>query len=168
MDDHEEFRRFVTARYPALVRTARLLVSDFGQAEDLTQSALLTTFVHWRSIRDPHNAEAYTRTVLTRLAIKGSRRRWRGERPTPALPEAVATDSYSEVDDGDAVRRALAALPVEQRAVLVLRFYADLSEAQIAEVLRCSSGTVKSRASRGLAALRANGLLDDSLEARDV
>jgi RNA polymerase sigma-70 factor (sigma-E family) len=168
MSDHEEFRAFVAARYPALVRTARLLVTDPTQAEDLTQNALLTTFVHWRSIREAHAAEAYTRTVLTRLAIKGGRRKWRGERPTADLPESlVPGDRYAGVDEADVVRRALAALPLEQRAVLVLRYYADLSEAQTAEALKCSVGTVKSRTSRALTALRASGLLEDELEAHD-
>jgi DNA-directed RNA polymerase specialized sigma24 family protein len=105
MAEHEEFRAFVAARYPALVRTARLLVADSAQAEDLTQSALLTTFVHWRSIREPQAAEAYARTVLTRLAIKAAKRKWRGERPTDTLPETASTDEYVGVDQGYVVRR---------------------------------------------------------------
>lgn len=168
MDEHEGYRAFVVARYPALVRTARLLAADPAQAEDLAQSALLTTFLHWRSIREPAAAEAYTRTVMARLAIKSGRRRWRGEVPSDHLPEiAVIGDAYGGVDEGEAVRRALRSLPVEQRAVVVLRYYADMSETQIAEALHCSPGTVKSRCSRALSALRDGGLLEEPLEAHD-
>lgn len=160
MSRDEEFRAFVTVRYAALVRTARLLAADRAQAEDLVQSALLTTYTHWRSIHDPSAAGGYTRTVMVRLAIHGGRRKWRGEVPS-VVPDVSGPDVYAEVDDADAARRALAKLPVDQRAVLVLRYYLQLSEAEIADVLRYSPGTVKSRASRALAALRAGGLLGD-------
>jgi RNA polymerase sigma-70 factor (sigma-E family) len=163
----EEFRAFVAARYDALVRSARLMAPDPAQAEDFAQSALVTTFTRWPRLRDPAAAEAYTRTVLTRQCMRAARRRWRGEVPTDVVPERAAGDGYAAVDNADAVRRALTALPVEQRAVLVLRYYADLSEQDIADVLRCSVGTVKSRASRALTALREHGLLDDVLEATD-
>lgn len=169
MRSDEEFREFVAGRYPALVRTARLLAPDPAQAEDLTQSALVRTYVRWHTLHAPGAAEAYTRTVLVRLAMRATRRRWRGELATERLPEpaGAGADAYVEVDETDAVRRALATLPADQRAVLVLRYYAQLSEAEIAETLRCSPGTVKSRASRAIAALRAGGLLTDALEASD-
>lgn len=160
MRDLEGFRWFMSARYPDLVRTAYLLVHDWGQAEDLVQTALVKTHRAWPRLRDPANADAYTRTVITRTAIRWSRRRWRGERPAAVLPESLGRDESAMVDLQDAVRRALASLPIEQRAVLVLRYYAQLNEAEIAEALHCSPGTVKSRASRALAALRTNGLLD--------
>lgn len=92
--------------------------------------------------------------------MRWSRRRWRGERPAAVLPEVVGRDESAAVDLGDAVHRALSMLPSEQRAVLVLRYYAQLSEAEIADVLQCSPGTVKSRSSRALTALRGSGLLD--------
>ena len=167
MGSDEAFRAFVAARYPALVRAARLLAADPAQAEDLTQSALVKTYVRWSSLRAPGAAESYTRTVLVRLALRGGRRRWRGELPTAQLPEPPGRDVYGAVDEADAVRRALAALPADQRSVLVLRYYLELSEAEIAETLHCSPGTVKSRASRALTALRAGGLLTDALEASD-
>lgn len=167
MGGDEAFREFAATRYAALVRTARLLVTDPGHAEDLTQSALVTTYLHWGRLHQPQAAEAYTRTVLARLAIRAGRRRWRGEIATADLPEHPAGDDYAAVDTTDVVRRALATLPAEQRVVLVLRYYAQLTEAEIAEALGCSPGTVKSRASRALTALRAGGLLADSVEAPD-
>ena len=167
MEAEEAFRAFVTARYSALVRTARLLATDPTQAEDLTQSALVAAYSHWSTLRQPDRAEAYVRKVLVRQCIRAGRRRWRGEVPAAVLPERAAADSFAGLDDADVVRRALATLPVEQRAVLVLRYYADLSEHDIADVLSCSVGTVKSRASRALTALRSSGLLDDTAEVSD-
>lgn len=104
--------------------------------------------------------------MLVRLAIRAGRRKWRGETPAAELPETVAVDEFLVVESADAVRRILATLPVRQRAVLVLRFYCDFTEAQIAEALSCSVGTVKSRTHRALAALRLDAPLDD-LEVAD-
>jgi RNA polymerase sigma factor (sigma-70 family) len=87
------------------------------------------------------------------------RRRWRGELPTRQLPEVAAPDSYADVDRRHALRAALAQLPPRQRAVVVLRYHQDLSEAQVAELLGISAGTVKSQAARALASLRAQGTL---------
>jgi RNA polymerase sigma-70 factor (sigma-E family) len=166
-----EFEAFVATRYASLVRAGRLVASDPSQAEDLVQAALIRTFTHWPSLRSPAAAESYTHTTLVRLAIRGGRRRWRAERATERLPEPnAAPDEYAAHDDTDAVRRALATLPADQRAVLVLRFYVQLSEAETAAALKCPVGTVKSRASRALATLRDSGLLEAStsiLEATD-
>lgn len=153
----------MAASWSALVRAARLLAPDPASAEDLVQSALLKTYAKWRSVDD---AGAYTRTVMARLALRAGRRRWRGEMPTGDVPDLLAADDTGPVDAADAMRRYLAALPAEQRAVLVLRFYCDFSEAQIAAALGCSPGTVKSRASRALATLRATTSLRD-LEVTD-
>jgi RNA polymerase sigma factor (sigma-70 family) len=87
------------------------------------------------------------------------RRRWRGELPTLQLPEVAAPDSYADVDSRQALRAALAQLPPRQRAVVVLRYHQDLSEAQVAGLLGISAGTVKSQAARALATLRAQGAL---------
>jgi RNA polymerase sigma-70 factor (sigma-E family) len=168
--DHSEFEAFVATRYTPLVRAARLVADDPSQAEDLVQTALIRTFTHWSSLHSPVAAEAYTHTTLVRLALRAGRRRWRGERPSETLPEPSARDEYADRDDADAVRRALTRLPADQRAVLVLRYYAQLSEAEIAAALKCPVGTVKSRANRALAALRESGLLDPAtsiLEATD-
>lgn len=156
-DDADGFSGFVAARYEALARTAFLFTGDRGHAEDLVQSALIKTLRSWNRLADPAAAEAYTRTVMVRLAGRWSRRRWRGE-----LPAELVDDVGSEADSASAldVRAALRALPWPQRAVLVLRYFDDLSESQTAAILGCSEGTVKSRSHRALAALRASGLLD--------
>ena len=149
----------MAAGYPALVRTAVLLLGGAGQAEDLVQSALLRTYLRWDSLHSPANAEAYTRTVMARLAIRWGRRRWRGEQPMAALDVVAVDDDRDLVDDADEASRCLERLPAAQRAVLVLRYYEQLSEAEVARVLRCRPGTVKSRSARALAALRSVGAL---------
>jgi len=157
----EEFADFVAARYRALVRTGLLLTGDAGHAEDLAQSALIKTYLAWPRLREPANAESYARRVLTRLAFRAGQRRWRGEIAAGRLPEPVSP-TPADAAAGDLavdVRRALAGLPAGQRAVLVLRYFDDQSEAETARVLGISPGTVKSRAARGLAALRQSGLL---------
>lgn len=149
----EGFRELVAARYTALVRLGTLLTGDPGHGEDLVQAALVKTFQAWRRL-SPEGAEAYTRTVMARAAWKGRRRRWHGELPTGDLPETPVEAPYDDVLRADAVRRLLSTLPDQQRVVLVLRYWAGLTEAEIAHELDCSPGTVKSRASRALAALR--------------
>jgi len=157
----DEFAAFVAARYRALVRTGLLLAGDLGHAEDLVQSALIRTYLAWGRLRDPASAEAYARRTLTRLAVRARRRRWRGEVATGELPEPARPGRADGGGDlAVDVRRALAALPAGQRAVLVLRYLDDLSEAETARLLGISPGTVKSRAARGLASLRQAGLLD--------
>lgn len=114
----------------------------------------------------PEAAAEYTRTTLVRLAIRWRRRKWCGEVPSAELPERSTLSHSERVGVGVDVMRALAQLPLEQRVVLVLRYFDDLSEAETASVLRCSVGTVKSRTSRALNALRAMTLLiDDTSEA---
>jgi RNA polymerase sigma-70 factor (sigma-E family) len=159
----EEYARFVESAYAGLVRTGYLLTGDRGYAEDLVQQCLLGTYRAWSRLESPAVAQAYTRTSMVRLAMRWRSRRWRGEVPTDPLPEASIADHAVDVTVAEHVRRALAGLPAAQRAVLVLRFFDDRSEAEIAEILRCSVGTVKSRASRALAALRTRGLLTETL-----
>lgn len=156
------FRAFVEARYPSLVRFGALLTGDSGRGEDLVQDALVKTLQAWDRVQVDGGAEAYTRKVMTHAAWRAGRRRWWGEHPTAELPEHAGPDAYADADTADAVRRALAALPTQQRVVLVMRFWGDYTEAQIADALGVSAGTVKSRASRGIAALRASGWLDDT------
>jgi RNA polymerase sigma-70 factor (sigma-E family) len=170
----DEFRNFAAARYGALARTAFLLTGDRGHAEDLAQSALLKTYLAWGRLRAPENAEAYARRTLIRLAGRSRRRRWSGEIPSGRLAEPVAGTLRQgpgrapgpAIDRAIDVRRALAALPAGQREVLVLRFLDDRSEAETALLLGISLGTVKSRASRGLASLRRTGLLTAEGEQR--
>ncbi|MCA0180281.1 MAG: SigE family RNA polymerase sigma factor [Actinobacteria bacterium] len=159
MAQHADFEQFVAARYAALARTALLLTGSRASAEDLLQEALLKTYVAWSSVRAREAAEAYVRTTMVRLLIRDRKRRWSGEIPHEQLPEDTAYEP--DRAGGLAVRTTLAALPTDQRAAIVLRFYADLPESAIAEALGCPAGTVKSRISRGLTALRVSGLLAD-------
>jgi len=158
----EEFAAFVAARYRALVRTGLLLAGDAGHAEDLAQSALIRTYMAWGRLRDPANAEGYARRTLVRLALRARQRRWTAEIAAGRTPAETGTGTASPASDDLAidVRRALAALPAGQRAVLVLRYLDDQSEEQTARLLNVPLGTVKSRAARGLAGLREAGLLD--------
>lgn len=156
-DEADGFSDFVAARYGALARTAFLFTGDRGYAEDLVQSALIKTLRGWDRLHDQEGAEAYTRTVMVRLAGRWSRRRWRGEISTELVDELRSEPNSAAAID---VRAALAQLPWPQRAVLVLRYFDDLTERDTAAVLGCSEGTVKSRCHRALAALRASGLLD--------
>ena len=157
----EEFEAFVAARYASLLRAAFVLTADRQLAEDLVQSALLRCYPAWTS-GAPDHPEAYVRTAMVRLAIRGRRRRWRAEVPVAVLPD-VGVDRSGALDTAAVVRAALAALSLDHRAVVVLRHLAGLSEAETARVLRVSVGTVKSRNSRALLALRGSGLLTEEV-----
>lgn len=162
MEEPSSFATFVGSRYAGLVRFGVLLTGDRGHGEDLVQSALVKTYRAWGRLHPDGQPEAYTRTVMERMAWRMVRRRWRGEVPTAEPPERVeATDRYAAADDADAVLAALRLLPAQQRVVLVLRYWEDLSEAEIAARLGCSAGTVKSRASRAVDFLRRSGVLSD-------
>ena len=154
-DLEEEFREFVAARSGALLRTAYLLVGgDRGHAEDLLQTALTKTYLAWKRLGGIEAVEPYARRVLVNTATSWWRRRWHGERPTAVLPERAGPDQHDQAIDRDLVWREVRELPPRQRAVLVLRFYEDLSEAQTADLLEISPGTVKSQTARALATLR--------------
>ncbi len=150
----EEFREFVAARSGALLRTAYLLAGDWATAEDLLQTALTKTYLAWHRLGQIEAVEPYARRVLVNTATSWWRRRWHRERPTEVLPERPGPDQHHEAVERDALWRHVQALPARQRAVLVLRFYEDLSEAETAELLSISPGTVKSQTSRALASLR--------------
>jgi RNA polymerase sigma-70 factor (sigma-E family) len=162
--ERADFEEFVAARYPALLRTARLLTGDWQLAEDLVQTALARTSLRWSRLRSVEGAEPYVRRVLVTTYATWWRRRWRGETPTAELPDRAGPDPYGAVDHRDRVERAVATLPRRQRAVVVLRYYDDLPESQVAQLLGCSVGTVRSQASRALAKLRIE--LDDDRAAR--
>ncbi|WP_328822452.1 SigE family RNA polymerase sigma factor [Micromonospora rubida] len=150
----EEFREFVAARSGALLRTAYLLAGDWATAEDLLQTALTKTYLACRRLGGIEAIEPYARRVMVNTSTSWWRRRWHGERPTEVLPERAGTDEIEQQLDRDVLWRHLRALPSRQRAVLVLRFYEDMSEAQTAALLEISPGTVKSQTSRALATLR--------------
>ncbi|WP_233604369.1 SigE family RNA polymerase sigma factor [Micromonospora sp. HM5-17] len=150
----EEFREFVAARSAALLRTAYLLAGDWATAEDLLQTALTKTYLAWKRLGEIEAVEPYARRVLINTATSWWRRRWHGERPTEILPERPAPDEIEPQLERDRLWRHLQSLPVRQRAILVLRYYEDLSEAQTAALLNISPGTVKSQTSRALHTLR--------------
>ncbi|MET8119325.1 SigE family RNA polymerase sigma factor [Micromonospora sp. NPDC005189] len=150
----EQFREFVAARSAALLRTAYLLTGDWATAEDLLQTALTKTYLAWKRLGGIEAVEPYARRVMVNTSTSWWRRRWHGERPTEVLPERAGVDEIEQQLDRDLLWRHLKELPNRQRAVLVLRYYEDLSEAQTAAMLNISPGTVKSQASRALATLR--------------
>lgn len=149
-----EFEAFVNARSRALLQTAWLLTGDRQLAEDLLQAALTKCYPRWQRIRDG-NDEAYVRRALATTYVSWWRRAWRGELPTGPLPEAAEDRVDADrVELRQVLLSALAELPRRQRAVVVLRYYCDLSEAETAAALGCSVGTVKSQAAKGLDRLR--------------
>jgi RNA polymerase sigma-70 factor (sigma-E family) len=152
MADRSGFDEFVATRSTALLRTAYLLTGDHGLAEDLLQTALAKCWFAWSRIDGP--PEPYVRRALATTYATWWRRRWRGERPTGELPDRGHPPATAPVEDRDALWRALGALPRRQRAVVVLRYYEDLSEAETAAALGISTGTVKSQSAKALAALR--------------
>ncbi|MDX8051012.1 SigE family RNA polymerase sigma factor [Lentzea sp. BCCO 10_0798] len=153
----EGFEEFVAVASPRLLRTAFLLTRDVGHAEDLLQTALAKAWRAWHRVDgDP---EPYVRRIIVTSHATWWRRRWRGEEPTGELPERPGESPQEAVGEREWLWQALGRLPRRQRAVLVLRFYEDLTEAQVARLLGCSVGTVKSQASKALAKLR----LDDTI-----
>ena len=157
MDAQDEwvYRDFVATRSSALLRTAYLLTGDRGQAEDLVQAALTKAYLSWHRIRDKGAIEAYVRRTMVTTSTSWWRRRWRGEEPTDVLPDRAAGSDFGAAHaDRDELWQLLRRLSARQRAVLVLRFYEDMGEAEVAAVLGMSRGTVKTHTSRALAAMR--------------
>lgn len=160
MDEPDGFREFVGARSRALLRTAWLLTGDWASAQDLVQTALAKTWPAWDRIRRSDDPEVYVRRVLVTTYATWWRRRWRSEAPAGVLPETAAgTDAYDDVDRRTVVASALAGLTRGQRAVVVLRYFDDLTEVQTAAALGCSVGTVKSQHARALTVLRGSAQL---------
>jgi len=154
MDDFDDF---VAANLEPLLRTAYLITWDSGEAEDLVQECLFKVARRWPRVRRMQQPRAYARRILVNLALDGARgrARRRGElNDGAAIVEESARDALEGIETRAELLDALAGLNPRQRAVLVLRFFNDLTEAQTAEVLGCSPGTVKSSTSRGLARLR--------------
>ena len=157
MDDRRaDFENFVAHNTDALIRTAYLIVWDLPEAEDLVQETLLKVAGRWHRVRRMERPVAYARRILVNLALSGADRR--GRRRQELTGEAPSERGYDSgesgaIDTQDELMRALAALPPRQRTVLVLRYFLDLPEAEVAAAMKCSLGTVKSTASRGLARL---------------
>ena len=164
------FDDFVATRSTRLLRTAYLLTHDRALAEDLVQTSLAKAWFAWGRIDG--RPDAYVRRVMVNTYSSWWRRRWNGEEATAELPErgagATGRTEDGRVDDRTDLWRALARLPKRQRAVVVLRFYEDLSEIETAEILQCSVGTVKSQASRALAKLRIDPTLSPTSDEERV
>lgn len=146
-----DFSTYVAQRRPRLVRTAVLLGCPSADAEDIVQSALLKCYRSWRKVVRADHPDAYVHRILVTTLYDARNRRWNGELPTEELPELAGADP--EWAEGIAVRRALGVMSPGHREVLVLRYFADLSERDTALALGVAPGTVKSRTSRALAAL---------------
>lgn len=162
--ERQDFERFVAERSPALLRTAFLLTGDREKAQDLLQDSLVRLFSRWSSIRDPSAREAYLRRILVTTSANQRQRFWNRERSEP-VPDAATPhhDPFPEADDRRHCLRAIKGLSHAHRAVIVLRFYEDLTEQQCADLLGLSVGTVKSRTSRALQQLRGSRLLIDQM-----
>jgi RNA polymerase sigma-70 factor (sigma-E family) len=151
--DDAAFRAFVETNGATLLHAARLLAGDHHRGEDLVQTVLTRVYLKWDRIDTPL---AYARKALVTAHIDSTRRRWWGERPTETLPEVTASEStdVGAADERDELRRLLAGLSPKERAVVVLRYYCDLSEQDAAAALGVPVGTVKSTCSRALSRLR--------------
>ncbi len=152
MGARDDFSEYFAARAHALRATAYLLCGDWHRAEDITQLAMTKLYLAWPRLRE-RGMDAYARKVVVRTFLAENRRLWRRrEHLTESLPEPVLEGE--DVDQRMLLEAALRTVPPRQRAVLVLRYWNDLSVEDTAEVLDCSVGTVKSQAARGIAALR--------------
>jgi RNA polymerase sigma-70 factor (sigma-E family) len=150
------FESFVAERGQSLVRLAFVLTGDWHLAEDLTQTALADAYRHWRAVTNAQSPEAYVRRVLVNAHLSWRRRRWTTERPAE-LGEAaggVHPDPGEALAARDQMQALLAGLAPRARTVLVLRYYADLDDAAIAEAMGVGESTVRATASRALASLR--------------
>lgn len=161
-----EFREFMHGRWPAMVRLAYALTGDQGHAEDVAQAAFARAYASWPKVRRTGNPEAYVR----RIVVNENRNRFRKQRvaerltdtpPEPGAGSGPGTDATSQYDERSALMAALRRLGPRQRAVVVLRYWLGLTEAEAAAELNCSVGTVKSQASRALATLRQSAELVD-------
>jgi RNA polymerase sigma-70 factor (sigma-E family) len=149
-----EFDEFVTHHGPELLRLAYLLSGSREQSEDLVQNALVKAYRRWDAVRAADRPAAYVRTIVVREHLSWRRRLSNHERPGPIPDQVAAEPPESSIVELNAMWGLLATLPKKQRTVLALRYYDDLSDAGIAELLGCSEVTVRSNASRALASLR--------------
>jgi RNA polymerase sigma-70 factor (sigma-E family) len=152
-DGHKEYVDYVTARIPALRRLAFVLAGDEHRADDLVQQTITTLYVKWQRARSADYLDGYVRTMLVRTFVDERRLAWARVRLFREAPEPAPIEDGG-YEDRQVVRAALARVPRRQQAVLVLRFFYDLPVDEVAGILGCSSGTVKSQTSRGLATLR--------------
>jgi RNA polymerase sigma-70 factor (sigma-E family) len=156
MTEAADFADFVQRRSGALLRAAWLLTSgDWALAEDLAQTALGEVWRRWDRVAGMDAPDAYAHKVLVNISLRWRGRRWTGEIASAELPEyTAATGGFQQVDVRESLRRALRELTAKQRAVIMLRYFEDRTEAETAALMGCSVGTVKSQASKALARLR--------------
>ncbi len=154
-----DFRDYVASRGRALLRSAYLLTGNLADAEDLVQSALAKTFQAWDRIVDRSAIDGYVRRAMVNTHISWWRRRRIDEYPTDEVPDQPVADHSGRSDLHDSLQRAIDRLPQRMRAAVVLRYFEDMTEAEIADVLGVSQGTVKSTVSRAVAKLRCDAEL---------
>lgn len=156
MDRDRAFEEYVEVRQAALMRLAYLLTGEQHAAEDLVQTTLAKLYLAWNRLERAGSVDAYTKRIMINEHSSWWRRAWRRlETTTDAVPERpVTTDFGHTLGERDALWTVVQALPPRQRAAVVLRFYEDMSEQDVAATLGCSVGTVKSQTSRALATLR--------------
>jgi RNA polymerase sigma-70 factor (sigma-E family) len=154
--DDAAFTEFVATRSVSLLRTAYLLTGDGHLAEDLLQTALIRACPLWGGVREPRAAESQVRTAMVRTLINWRKRHaWSRERAAADPPEIAAPAGGDDVDSRVRLWPSVLTLPPRQRAVIVLRYYEDLTESQTAEILGCSIGAINSHNARALRTLRA-------------
>ena len=153
--DEVDFAQFVRAHHARLFRTVYLLTGDYHRAEDVVQATFMRLYLRWGRVAAMRNPGAYARKVAVNQVWSWRRRRSSQEVPAFRVVDVALPGPADDVTDHEAVWSAVLSLPPRQRAVIVLRFYEDLSEAQTAEILGCTVGTVKSHTSRAIRSLRA-------------
>ena len=155
MDD-TSFREYISTRLDPLRRTAYLMCGDWHSADDVVSAAVVKIYQNWRRISRMENLDAYVRRAVINAWLDERRRPWRRERSVSELPPRAQLAGDDAVNNRLAILKHLDALPPRRRAVIVLRYYCDLSVEETAQVLECSTGTVKSQTARALETLRAS------------
>jgi RNA polymerase sigma-70 factor (sigma-E family) len=152
--ERTEYVDFVSSRLPALRRLAYGLCGDWHRADDLIQTTLTKVYLHWSSIRKVNDVDRYVRAIVVKAYLSELRLGWASRVRLVAETPDSAAPAGREIEDREVLNRALDQLPRKQRAVLVLRFVCDLGIPEVAEIMHCSPGTVKSQTFHGLASLR--------------
>ena len=156
MPEPPDFAAFVQRRSAVMLRAAWLLTGgEWALAEDLVQTAFGEVWRHWSRVAEMDAPDAYAHKVMVNTCLRWRGRRWTGEVASAQLPETgTATDGFQQVDVRESLRHALRQLTMKQRAVIMLRYFEDRTEAETAGIMGCSVGTVKSQAAKALARLR--------------
>lgn len=163
-DDDGDFSAYASARWGALVRSGIVLGCTVDEAQDVVQATLMRCYTKWGKVQRADNRDAYVYRVLLNCYRDSRRRHWWGERPTSTLPDRGVADTSEELVAADAIHQALRDLTHNHREVVVLRYYAHMTEAQTAQFLGTSLGTVKSRHARAMAKLAVSPHLSDIAE----